>query len=320
MSGPGARAATADPHVKDRVAASPVELDFNVKAIEKVVLHGPPELAARDLMSPYVWQEADGRWGLMVRAVTKAGEPMRDTGVIWAGWGKDGRSFDMLDRPSIVPGPDAHDAGGVEDPTVVCRAHDYVVYYTGVYADHAHGELSYATGPSLDQLTKSGVALASTKSEGNTKEATINRGADGRWRLFYEYAADQASRIGLAIGADIDGPWAEQPTPFMPRDDSWDDWHLSTGPLLTDDPQMPVMFYNGATRDARWRIGWAAFSADYTRVVSRGIEPLITPPPVDDRTATDIAFAASVVVDGADIWLYYSLEDRCLARARIRRS
>ena len=45
------------------------------------------------------------------------------------------------------------------------------------------------------------------------------------------------------------------------------------------------------------------------------------PPPVDDRTATDIAFAASVVVDdqGA-IWLYYSLEDRRLARALIRRS
>lgn len=320
MSGPGERAATADPHVKDQVAASPVELDFNVKAIEKVVLHGPPELEARDLMSPYVWRESRGRWGIMVRAVTKAGAPMRDTGVIWAGWGEDGRAFTMLEHPSIVPGPDAHDAGGVEDPTVVCRAQDYVVYYTGVYADHAHGELSYATGPSLDRLTKSGAALASTKSEGNTKEATIDLGTDGRWRLFYEYAADQASRIGMAIGADIAGPWAEQPTPFMPRDDSWDDWHLSTGPLLTDDPQMPVMFYNGATRDARWRIGWAAFSADYSRVVSRGIEPLITPPPVDDRTATDIAFAASVVVDGADIWLYYSLEDRCLARARIRRS
>jgi predicted GH43/DUF377 family glycosyl hydrolase len=227
----------------------------------------------------------------------------------------------MLDAPSIVPGPDEHDAGGVEDPTVVRLDDGYIVYYSGVLADHAHGELSYAAGPSLDRLVKSGVALASSKSEGNTKEATVDRTPDGRWRLFYEYAADEASRIGVAIGEDVAGPWHEQPTPFMPREDSWDDWHLSTGPLLTDDKNCPVMFYNGATRDARWRIGWVAFDAEYTRVVARGIQPLITPPPVDDRTATDIAFAASVVHDddGA-IWLYYSLEDRKLARALIRRS
>lgn len=310
----------AEPHRKDVVADAALALDFNVKQIEQVTISGPPALMARDLMSPYVWREADGRWAMMVRAVVRAGEPFTDTGVIWAGWSEDGRHFTMLDTPSIAPGPGDHDAGGVEDPTVVRGKDGYVVYYSGVLADHSHGELSVATGPSLDRLTKSGVALASSKSEGNTKEATVDRTADGRWRLFYEYAADEASRIGLAIGEDVAGPWTEQPTPFMPRDDSWDDWHLSTGPLLTDDPDRPVMFYNGATRDARWRIGWVAFSGDYTQVVARGIEPLVTPPPVDDRTATDIAFAASVVVAEDGIWLYYSLEDRRLARALIRRS
>nr|WP_250890489.1 glycosidase [Sphingobium nicotianae] len=276
---------------------------------------------ARDLMSPFVWQEKDGRFGIMLRAVTKMGEAMTDTGVIWAGWSADGRHFSMHDTPAIVPGPDAHDAGGVEDPTVV-RLSDgsYVVYYTGVLADMARGELSYATGPSLDRLTKAGVALASSKSEGNTKEATVEQTADGQWRLFYEYAADNASRIGLAIAPGVAGPWTEQATPFMPREHSWDNWHLSTGPLLTHNPDMPVMFYNGATRDARWRIGWVAFDRDCRHVVDRGIEPLITPPPVDDRTATDIAFAGSVVVVTGRIWLYYSLEDRRLARATIRRS
>ena len=310
----------ADPHRKERVAASDVALDFNVKAIETVTIDGPPALMQRDLMSPYVWQERDGRWGMMVRAVVRAGETVTDTGQIWAGWSADGVRFTMLPEPSIVPGPGAHDAGGVEDPTVVRLDDGYLVYYSGVLADHAHGELSYAAGPSLDRLTKSGVALASSKSQGNTKEATVNRTADGRWRLFYEYAADEASRIGLATGSAAAGPWKEQPTPFMPRENSWDDWHLSTGPLLIDDPDMPVMFYNGATRDARWRIGWVAFDADLTRVVARGIEPLLTPPPVDDRGATDIAFAASAVVADGAIWLYYSLEDRRLARARSRRS
>lgn len=315
-----AQGSIADPHRKDTVAAADIALDFNVKAIEAVTIEGPPALMGRDLMSPYVWREADGRWGMMVRAVCRPGEVMTGTGQIWSGWSDDGVHFTMLDQPSIVPGPDAHDAGGVEDPTVVRLEDGYLVYYSGVLADHAHGELSYATGPSLDRLTKSGVALASSKSEGNTKEATVSRSADGQWRLFYEYAADQASRIGLAIGQGAAGPWTEQPTPFMPRDNSWDDWHLSTGPLLVDDPATPVMFYNGATRDARWRIGWIAFDADLTSVVARGIEPLVTPPPVDDRSATDIAFAASVVVDGGAIWLYYSLEDRRLSRALLRRS
>ena len=55
-------------------------------------------------------------------------------------------------------------------------------------------------------------------------------------------------------------------------------------------------------------------------MVDRCIEPLITPPPEQDREATDIAFAASVVlVDGA-IWLYYSLWDTHLYRAIVRRS
>lgn len=320
MTAPVGGDAVADPHRKDMVEPAPVVLDFNVQRIEDVVLDGPLALMQRDLMSPYVWRERDGRWGIMVRAVLRPGATLTDTGVIWAGWSDNGTRFTMLDAPSIAPGPEPHDAGGVEDPTVVRTDDGYIVYYTGVLADHAHGELGYASGPTLDRLEKRGVALASSKSEGNTKEATIDRTRDGAWRLFYEYAADEASRIGLAIGPDVAGPWVEQPTPFMPRADGWDNWHLSTGPLLTDDATRPVMFYNGATRDARWRIGWVAFDADYTRVVSRGIEPLITPPPADERGASDIAFAASVVVTEGAIWLYYSLEDRRLARALIRRS
>ena len=306
---------------KDDVVPAAAPIDFNVREIQSVRLDGPAPLMARDWMSPYVWAEADGRIGIMVRAVPRRGAEHTDTGVIWAGWSHDGRTFTMLPEPAIVPGPEADQSGGVEDPTVLQRDDgSYVVYYTGVAADMAHGELFYAVGPSVDRLEKTGVALASSKSEGNTKEATVMRTAAGQWRLFYEYAEDGASRIGLALGPTIDGPWDEQPTPFRPRADSWDNWHLSTGPMLLDDPERPVMFYNGATQDARWRIGWVAFNDDCTRVVGRGIEPLVVPPPASDRTATDIAFAASVIVRDDEIWLYYSLEDRKLARARIRRS
>jgi predicted GH43/DUF377 family glycosyl hydrolase len=294
-------------------------LDFNVEAIDPVRLEATGVLATRDLMSPYVWQLDGGRFAILVRAVPRAGSSDQDTGTIWYGEGSDGLSFTMDDTPVLVPGPGALDIGGCEDPTPVLIDGRWVVYYTGVDATHSSGQMLYAEGPDLRSLVKKGVALASSKTEGNTKEATIERTADGRWRLFYEYARDNASLIGLAIGNDVAGPWTEQPAPFGPRTDQWDSWHLSTGPMLTSDPDQPVMFYNGATQDARWRIGWVAFDRDCTKVVDRCIEPLIVPPPQLQRAAADIAFAASVVDLGETAHLYYSLADRTLERAVVRK-
>jgi len=295
------------------------ELDFNVEAFNPVVLHGPDAVTQRDLMSPYVWKAKDGRYQMLVRAVPKMGDEA-DTGTIWHATSEDGLTFTAVDKPAIAPGPGPEDIGGCEDPTVIeLPDGSYVVYYTGVTADRSHGEMLWAAGPEIDKLEKKGVAMASTPSEGNVKEATVDRTKAGAWRLFYEYAAGGASLVGLAVGEQVDGPWQHEGEPFKPRPDNWDDWHLSTGPLLTSDKDYPVMFYNGATQDARWRIGWVAFDAEYTKVVDRCVEPLIAPPPSPDRQATDIAFAASVVLAGGHIWLYYSRADRALYRATIRR-
>ena len=78
------------------------------------------------------------------------------------------------------------------------------------------------------------------------------------------------------------------------------------------------MFYNGATRDTKWRIGWVAFDATLQTVVDRCEQPVIVPPP-PEGDATDIAFAASAVEQGATIWLYYSLSDATLMRATLSR-
>lgn len=295
-------------------------VDFNVEAIEAVHIDAVEPLNSRDLMSPFVWREEDGSYRMMLRSVMRPGQEGA-TGEIWLGQSQDGLSFSMQARPVLSPGPDALDIGGCEDPTVVKWGGQYIVYYTGVAADRAHGQMLYAVGPAPDRLEKKGVALASSKTAGNTKEATITRTVKDRWRLFYEYAANNASLIGLALGDDVAGPWEERPHPLSPRPDRWDTWHLSTGPLWTADKAMPIMFYNGATEDARWRIGWAAFNSDCTAVVDRCIEPLIIPPPPLERTATDIAFAASVIDRGKGVcWLYYSLADKALFRAKVRRS
>ncbi len=69
----------------------------------------------------------------------------------------------------------------------------------------------------------------------------------------------------MASGRRPDGPWTVLPDPFGIREDSWDNWHLSTGPISQSPGQDPVMFYNGATHDARWRIGWISFDPDFTQ-------------------------------------------------------
>ncbi|HVY90058.1 MAG TPA: hypothetical protein VG942_14405 [Hyphomonadaceae bacterium] len=293
-------------------------INFNVEAIDAIQLDLPTELTSVDWMSPYVWQEG-GEYLMLARAVPRPISESNNTGAIHFGRSPDGLHFVMEATPVIAPGPGEEDIGGCEDPTLVKWNGEYVVYYTGVESSLTSGQMLYASGPDLRHLTKRGVAYASSKTEGNTKEATIGRTADNRWRLFFEFARDEASLVGLAFGDGVGGPWTEREPPFGPREDSWDNWHLSTGPLLTTDPDMPVMFYNGATRDARWRIGWIAFNRDCSEVVDRCIEPMIVPNPPRERTAIDIAFAASVVATDGKVFLYYSLADKALFRAQVVR-
>ena len=299
------------------------QLDFAVEAIEivKLDIGGRKDglYPGHDLLSPYAW-DAEGRVRLLVRVLKNPLEPGDPTGVICAGQSKEGLNFTMDREPAIGPGPDSIDTGGVEDPTVVVGGEPaLLVFYTGVDGKREQGCLCVASGPDLQHLTKQKVLLQAPEGEGNIKEATVVRGADGRYRLFFEYARDNASRIGLALADDPCGPWQVTEDPFTVREQLWDTWHLSTGPIVVREGQPPVMFYNGATADARWRIGWIAFDENYTRVVDRCIEPLLVPPPPKEQAGTDIAFAASLIDEGRDIHFYYSLEDRLLRRALVRR-
>ena len=303
--------------------AQKAALDFAVERIDVVQLDVArrPDglLAGHDLMSPYVW-EADGRTRMLVRVLANPLETNDPTGVIYSGHSDDGLFFTVDEQPALEPGTDGDpDAGGVEDPTVVIGKEPHLmVFYTGVDAARDQGSLLVCSGSDLMHLQKDKVLLTAPEGAGNVKEATVAQGADGQWRLFFEYAKDNASRIGLAVADSPAGPWEVAEDPFTIRESLWDTWHLSTGPILAREGQPPVMFYNGATADARWRIGWVAFDENYSKVVDRCIEPLLVPPPPKERAGTDIAFAASCLDRVPDILLYYSLEDRLLRRAIVR--
>lgn len=292
---------------------------YVVEKVEAVWLIAGEPLKSLDWMSPYVWLGKDDKLWMMMRGVPHPFESDDPTGVIWCGYSDDGLTFHMDPRPVIVPGPESVDSGGVEDPTVVQNGDELMVYYTGVHADRAQGSLLLAAGPEPYQLTKREVVMKAAEGEGNLKEATLFQAPDKSWRLFYEFARDGASRIGMARADKLGAEWTAMKEMVPIRANSWDNWHLSTGPIIQAPGRDPVMFYNGATNDARWRIGWITLDQDCECITDRGVEPLLVPPPAGDRTATDIAFAASAVPqeDGC-IHLYYSLEDRMLSRAVVR--
>jgi predicted GH43/DUF377 family glycosyl hydrolase len=292
---------------------------MKVTRLDEVTFECSRELAEMYKLSPWVWREG-GRFGLLLRVVNRSDEPSEKVARIHSGSSADGLMFVVGDAPVIAPDwndPEADDNGGCEDPTLARVEGTYYVYYSGWNEHRKRGELLLASGPAIDRLEKRGIALPSSERTANPKEATIVCAADGSWRLFFEYAEAGASKIGVARSDKVGGPWEVLPPLFFARPNSWDDWHLSTGPVVRAQSQRPVMFYNGATADARWRIGWVAFDANYERVVGRSAEPLILPHIRRNPDDTDIAFAASAVQSRDEMHLYYSVADQYVVRAAI---
>ena len=294
--------------------------DFSLEALDEISYACSPELRDMYKLSPFVWHESD-HYELLLRVVNYSAIASEKVARIHRGLSLDGLNFALGASPVIAPGedvPDSYDSGGCEDPTVAYSNGKYYVYYSGWTEHIKRGELLLASGPTLEKLQKHGIALASSATEQNPKEAEIVRAEDGSWRLFFEYADEGRSKIGIATSAHVGGPWTVQPPLFAARD-GWDNWHLSTGPIIAGPDTLPVMFYNGATRAAEWRIGWVVFDRMFTRVLARCEHPIVIPGERRFAEDTDIAFAASAIVNDDRIWLYYSIADRHVMRATIRR-
>lgn len=296
-------------------------LDFRITGLSEVTFACSDELAAMYKLSPCVWRE-DGACHILLRVVNYSDVPSEKVARIHYGVSADGLHFTLEEQPVISPGPDvpdAYDSGGCEDPTIARERGTYYVYYSGWNEHLKRGELLLAAGPGVHDLRKRGIALESSPAAANPKEATIVQAPDGSWRLFFEYAHENKSKIGIARSQDVAGPWRILPPLFEARPGTWDNWHLSTGPIDDSNPDFPVMFYNGATQSAQWRIGWVVFDAGYTKVLSRSEHPLVLPHIKRRDDDTDIAFAASALQGGNETHLYYSVADQYVTRATVIR-
>lgn len=294
--------------------------DFRLVRLDEVTFECTDELAGMYKLSPCVWRE-NGRFELLVRVVNYSEVPSEKIARIHHGSSVDGLQFSLDPVPSIAPGadvPGSYDSGGCEDPTLAIVDGTHYVYYSGWNEHVKRGELLLVAGRRIDQLEKKGIALESSERAANPKEATIVRVQDGTWRLFFEYAHENKSKIGHARSSSVAGPWEVLEPLFDARPETWDCWHLSTGPVLDTNPEFPVMFYNGATASAQWRIGWVVFNSTYSRVVARSELPLILPHIKRNADDSDIAFAASALEIDGSIHLYYSVADQYVTRAIVR--
>ena len=293
---------------------------FQLASVTPVTMTKPNRLANMYVLSPFVWHDGD-RFRILVRAVPRRDdEPRLKMAEIWHGISDDGLHFEMDAAPVIFPGPDDEDLDGCEDPTVLTVRGGLRIWYTGYNEAKETGRLMLARGRDVHSLEKRGVVVDSTPRFTNPKEATVVRAGKG-WRLFFEFARDGASLIGEVSSDSLDGPWhGRQQSAIKPREDKWDCWHLSAGPVIDEGSDAPVMFYNGATQDAKWRIGWASFDKDLSNIVERCEDPLISPDGKQSDGASDIAFAASAVEHDGAVRIYFSQSDQDIRCAMVRRA
>lgn len=290
---------------------------FDVLDTKPLTLARRNRLADMYILSPFVWQDGDV-FRILVRAVPRRDdEPRLKMAEIWHGVSTDGLHFEMDEAPIVFPGPDLVDLDGCEDPTVLIADGQVRVWYTGYNQQQETGRLLLARGPDVTRLAKAGVALDSRPPFANPKESSVVATLSG-WRMLFEYADAGASLIGQADATQADGPWSNLvQSALRPRPHAWDIWHLSPGPVIGGGSERPVLFYNGATQGAAWRIGWAVFDPSMTDVIERCDDPLIVP--TDIRAGvTDIAFASSAIEIDDLIWLYFSQSDQDSRRVILR--
>lgn len=290
--------------------------NFHLESIARLGLIATPDIDRMYVLSPYVWHDGEGDRALL-RLVNRAKDPHEKVARIHMARSIDGITFAIDDEPAIAPTQGGPDANGCEDPTVVVDGARTYVFYSGWSETTQTGTLLSASSECDGAFVKGGTQIVSSARFANPKEAGLVRCSRGDWALFFEYARDDASCIGLARASSLAGPWTiDEAFAFPTRASTWDSWHVSPGPIVRLASGPPTMFYNGADRDGAWRFGWVTFDEELTRIVERSGEPILVPPEPEGDEA-DIAFVASVVVRDVGLDLYYSVADKICKRARL---
>jgi predicted GH43/DUF377 family glycosyl hydrolase len=257
-----------------------------------------------------------GKYEVLLRLVNRDEDSSKKISRIHCATSSDGSRFDVGIEVIGPGGLHEPDGAGCEDPTVAFDGDSYTAFYSGYNALHRRSSMLAASGRTLLELRKVGMVLAPDDAYANSKEAALVATPTG-FRMFFEYSRDGASHIGAADAPLIAGPWTYADSPIRRRSDAFDSWHLSPSSAIRRADGTHVLFYNGSSKKADWRINYALMDETASVVLDRPQVPLLSPFGLDEGD-TDIAFGASTLVDPAgDVWLYYSVADRKPYRSRL---
>ena len=172
--------------------------DFTLEQTAGVTYACTAELEGMYKLSPFVWREID-HYELLLRVVNYSDTPSEKVARIHRGVHWTVLLFALGAEPVIAPGDDVAgsvDSGGCEDPTVAFFAGQYYVYYTGWNEHIKRGELLLASGPIFSIWSSGASRYLQPPAERIRKRPKSCKRDDGSWRLFFEYADDDRSKIG----------------------------------------------------------------------------------------------------------------------------
>jgi len=242
------------------------------------------------------------------------------------------RSGTIALKPQQFEG--SEDKLAVENPTIVELDGVKYVFHTAVKLKEGGGGVIAATrvisGKELTGLNSNRQMVLDPKEIGKTmgrnidmvKEPEFIRLKDDSWRVFYEFADGQTSRIGMAWSPNLIGPYQEHRLLIDVRSEGWDCQHVSPGPILMTSRGDILMLYNGRgpksvdDQTPQWAIGTVIIDAVQGGIFegSRCNKPIIVPPEEIGPGNQLIAFANSVVPE--EQRLYYTVAD---TRSRVAR-
>lgn len=242
----------------------------------------------------------------------------------------DGVNFERSGIISLKPsGKEEHrDKVAVEDPTIVSIGNKKNVFYTAVEQKpngRYYTSIGWVNGENLQELkgdkrklivTPKEVGMALKMDVNMVKEPEFILTKEGRWLMIYEFADGKTSRIGIAEGDRLTGPYHHHRLLIDTRENQWDSQHVSPGPILKTSQGDLLMLYNGRgeyndlDHTPTWKIGYVMIDAKTGNLIegSRSSKAIIIPPKEIGPDGQLIAFANSIIQ--GEQRLYYTVADK----------
>lgn len=258
----------------------------------------------------------DGLFQMLYRAQNAEG-----VSTIGLAISKDGMNFTPSPKPVITPDQNYELPGGCEDPRIIKVLDTFYLTYTGF--SHKGTPSCLATSKDLVHWEKFG-PITPAKSA-----AILNVQVNGQYWLYFG-----DTNIWAAHSPDLIH-WTRVEKPVLtPREGSWDDDLVESGPPPILTKQGILLIYNGNLTEARARelgkkkgrdqvreysTGWALFDKnDPTKLIARSVSPIltVTEPHEVYGQVNDVVFTEGMVIKDGEVYLYYGGADTTVNLAK----